>query len=337
MATLLKLATLQKIVGVACKILGIIASLTAIMLFRFDRALPILAPDFVARFPDEGAATAVAYSLTVVLFVIGIFLFWLGRQLRTLARAETVREDSQPTLLYLRLFSADPSLRKQVFGQLISLLFPGARFAYLVTAEEQLAEELRPLGNLTAFGRPGEALPRPGAAPLYVSMSEWKEAVISHMRTARLVILRAGSSTSLLWELEEAAKIVPPSRLLILFLRLGKGQYTEFCAAANNIFEDLHGISLPQIKAQSPRRLSGFIFFSKDWVPSFHPLEAPYLRRGTYDSYRRMFKFALRPVFEELGVKWQKPRISVVAVGSLIFFALIALRILQYLGTALGR
>lgn len=333
MKRVFKSATALKIAAITCKILGVIASFTAIYFFKLDRALYIVAPDFIRWFQDESTAETVAYILTFLLFAFGIFLFWLGQQWKALAAGWTIKDSSPPTLLYLRLFKADPSLDKQIFGQLISLILPGARFGYLVTPEEQLAQALKPVGDLIALGRPGELLPRPGAAALYASEAEWKEAVINHMRTARLVILRAGSSTSLLWEMEQAAMIVPPVHLLILFLRMTRRQYKEFCAEANNIFGILHGISLPDLHVFHTLRLSGFITFSKDWKPTFRPLQAPYLRRGTYSSYRRMFKFALRPVFEELGVRWQKPRISIVALASLALLALIAFQILQYLGS----
>ncbi|HEV2960961.1 MAG TPA: hypothetical protein VG649_03985, partial [Candidatus Angelobacter sp.] len=135
-----------------------------------------------------------------------------------------------------------------------------------------------------------------------------------------------------LWELEQATRIVPPEQLLILLFRLRKHQYQEFRAAANKIFEAVHGISLPDLRVPVPMRLSGFIMFSKDWNPSFSALEdIPYLRRGSYNAYRKMFKFALRPVFEKLGVKWKAPPISVAAVGSIAFLALIAFQILRSL------
>ncbi|HEV2962690.1 MAG TPA: hypothetical protein VG649_12750 [Candidatus Angelobacter sp.] len=324
--------TALKISGLACKILGMIACVVGSYFFMLTRKLVIIGPDWLDWIPDRDLAALVTYGLTIFLFVFGIFLFWLGQQSKTLAMAKTIDDASQPTLLYLRLFKADPSLRKQVFGQLISLVFPGARYGSLLTPEEQLAAALRPVGNLITLGRPGEHLPRPGAAPLYASDAEWKEAVRSHLRTARLVILRAGSSTSLLWELEQAMRIVPPEQLLILLFRLRKHQYQEFRAAANKVFEAAHGISLPDLRVPVPMRLSGFIMFSKDWNPSFTALEdIPILRRGTFNAYRKMFKFALRPVFEKLGVKWKAPPISVAAVGSIAFLALIAFQILRSL------
>ena len=45
---------------------------------------------------------------------------------------------------------------------------------------------------VVAIGKPGEDLPTPGAARIYVSDEEWKEEVKRRMRAARLVVIRAG-------------------------------------------------------------------------------------------------------------------------------------------------
>jgi hypothetical protein len=47
------------------------------------------------------------------------------------------------------------------------------------TEEEQLADVLRPFGELVTIGRPGESLPTPDAARIYTSDEEWKD-VIKH-------------------------------------------------------------------------------------------------------------------------------------------------------------
>lgn len=97
-----------------------------------------------------------------------------------------------------------------------------------LTDEEQLGEVLRPFGDLVAIGKPGETLPTPGAARLYASDAEWKKVVIDQMQTARLVVIRAGTSEGLLWELKQAVQVMNPEKLLILILKMRKKHYEAF-------------------------------------------------------------------------------------------------------------
>jgi hypothetical protein len=321
-----------RIAGVVCKITGVVVILGATLLFRFVSVLRIMAPDFVAWFHHVETATIVAYGLTALLLCSGVFLFWLGRQFSTLAKTQTIGDPSESTLLYLRLFKVDSSFWGQIMRQLILLPLRGLGIWFLTTPEEQLAETLHPLGNLVAIGRPGEVLPKPGAARVYASDADWRKAVTNHMQAARIVILRAGISTSLFWELEQAVMNVPPERLLILLLRLPTRDYRNFHSAANPIFAIVGGVSLPELVSKHPFRISEFITFSKEWKPSFRPLEAPFLRKGRYKSYRPLFKYALKPVFEQLHVKWRAPRISVLAVLSIVLLIAIAFGILRQIG-----
>jgi len=66
-------------------------------------------------------------------------------------------------------FEAIPQLKGTFFSSI-----PGAGVSGITTQEEQLAEVLRPFGDLVAIGRAGEQLPTPGAARIYASDAEWK-------------------------------------------------------------------------------------------------------------------------------------------------------------------
>ena len=55
------------------------------------------------------------------------------------------------------------------------------------------------------------------------------------MQNARLVVIRAGTSGGLLWELKEVVQVVNPKKLLILIL-MGKKQYEAFRKEADQIF-----------------------------------------------------------------------------------------------------
>jgi hypothetical protein len=125
--------------------------------------------------------------LALALMVTGAFMFYIGRQYAPAqVSTEAIVSDAKPDLLYLRSFKVDPSAAGQAFS---ALRTPNPLSG---TEEEQLAEVLKPFGDLVALGQPGESLPPPGAAKLYASHEEWQRVVIEQMKTAKLVVIRAG-------------------------------------------------------------------------------------------------------------------------------------------------
>src|SRR6184192_4310275 len=100
-------------------------------------------------------------ALVPCLTIGGLFLFWRGSQYAAKADAERILTEHEPEVLYLRPFRSDSSTAKYVFSTLTPEL------SGLETEEEQLADVLRPFGDLVAIGRPGEDLPEPGAARIY--------------------------------------------------------------------------------------------------------------------------------------------------------------------------
>jgi hypothetical protein len=258
--------------------------------------------------------TAVPYYLfqflvTTLLFV-GAFLYWRGRQYADKAVAERVIRDSKSDVLYLRAFGTDTSISEYMAWAAggAGLISGG------LTVEEQLGEVLEPFGDFVAIGKPGETLPTPGAARLYASDAEWKNVVIDQMQCARLVVIRAGTSEGLLWELKEAVQVVNPNKLLILILKMQKKHYEGFRKEAEQIFN----ATFPKIhELKRFWRVSGFVRFSPNWSPHFLPLRAPFFRRG-YKPYRRLFEYTLRPVFEEYDLEWKPPPVSILTVSVVV-------------------
>jgi hypothetical protein len=230
--------------------------------------------------------------LPTILLFAGTFLSWRGRQYAAQASVEGILTDAKPHLLYLRPFRSDYTTRREVF-----------RHEFATTEEEQLADVLRPFGELVAIGRPGESLPTPGAARIYTTDAEWRDVVKRQMQTARLAVIMAAVGENVLWELTQAVETLEPQKLLILVLEMERKDYESFRTRATPIL----GVSLPE---RATGRVSGFISFAADWKPSFLAFKAPYFRSG---SFKSRAKYALRPVFESFGLEWQPPPISVVS------------------------
>jgi hypothetical protein len=240
--------------------------------------------------------------LVAPLMIGGLLLHFRGRQQAARAVAESSGSplrDSRPHVLYLRSFKTDPATP-------FKKLFSG-----FTTEEEQLADVLRPFGNLVAIGRPGEPLPLPGATRMYATESEWKELVLDRMRSAPLVVIRAGGGPGLAWEVAQAFSTLRPKQILVLVLNLALHDYRIFA----NLVRDHTQLALPAIDPCGPmwtvvdfrynptKALPGFLIFSDDWSPAFLPLPFTLSRFG-YNDLKKAFNATLRPVFERHGVDW---------------------------------
>jgi hypothetical protein len=236
-------------------------------------------------------------------YLAGMLLYFRARRLVAKALAEDSHSPlsgSTQSVLYLRAFDTDPTTITKVVASSLS------------TEEEQLAAVLRPFGDLIAVGRPGERLPLPGAVRMYAGDSEWRDLVLDRMRSASLVVIRAGSGHGLLWEVDRAFATLPPERVLILVLHLPLKDYRTF---ADQVRQATH-VSLPTLgRAGLAGRLGaynewpshaspGFVAFGNNWTPAFLPLPFTLGQTG-FNDLRKPFNLALRPVFEQHAVAWR--------------------------------
>ena len=116
------------------------------------------------------------------------------------------------------------------------------------TVEERLVKHIGTLGPVVAIGRPKERLPLIGAARLYVDDADWQNVVDDLLRRARLVLIQAGESGGLQWELNKAVERLNPEQLLIF---------------------------LPsQLSVNKPNRQNAYLRF-RGWASHYFPLELP--------------------------------------------------------------
>lgn len=230
--------------------------------------------------------------------LFGTFLLYRGKQYRARADAEWTGRDQRPPVVYLRPFAKDESMATQVFTSVLNIRLVSG----LASDEEQLAEAVAEIGPLLTIGQPGDQLPKPGAIRSYATDGEWKDVVLHWLSVARLVIVRPGTSQGVSWELEQVLRAGRPDRILLLFIRVKRREYESIALLLRNQFN----ISLlPFVKISQLRSVSGFFELDKHRQATFLPLTAPY--RGPYKPMLRLFRYALEPVFNRLGVAWQPP------------------------------
>lgn len=247
-----------------------------------------------------------------------LLTMWLSnkyreRQRKTLMSAhELLSHDVRPHVLYLRSFKDDETT---------------SRLLNLSTEEQELAVVMLEIGPFIAFGEPCEEVPDPGAARIYVEDEHWRENIKKLISEARLVVARMGNTESLWWEMETASKLLPPERLL-LFLPENKTEYEVFRQKAKQVFPH----QLPEYEFRPPRSSlskshissEGFIYFEPDWTPRLQRLKPTMLRQNYWAPGVPIFKMALRPVYQRLGVDWKHPPLQPLQIFPVIMLLLVS-------------
>jgi hypothetical protein len=138
-----------------------------------------------------------------------------SRRLRVRDGDTVLRMDRRPPVLYLRSFAVDRTAEAQ-------------------RTEESLRSYLQEMGPLVALGLvPDEGTL--GAARVEVRDEDWVARVVGLMESASLVLVRLGDSSSLLWEVEESLRRVPPERLIFLLLGEEPARERQYAALSERL------------------------------------------------------------------------------------------------------
>lgn len=258
------------------------------------------------------------FFVSIVALSIGRFHSYRGRQLLAKINTESVLNDDNPDVLYLRSFNKDSNMRNYLVREIDNI-------NNIYTEEEQLAEALKPFGDLVAIGKPGEKLPTPGAARVYVGNHEWQEVVINQMKNAKLVIIKiGGDGEGLNWEIVNAHKYVPQGQLLF-YVNMKKRAYKTYRQVVGN------KINLWLPEDPSPynpyKPMNGFVRYTKNGSLEYLPLKSNLLHTSDFSGRGKLtpIRYALKPVFQELSVPWQEPPISKLVVYFIVFVSLVLL------------
>ncbi len=165
--------------------------------------------------------------------------------------AQALLADGRQPVLYLRSF-ADDDAAAQVDDSV--------SFVSIHSREEQLTAALGAVGPVITVGRPGEPLPRLGAARFYLPLDDWQPTVLRLMELSQLIVLRLGLGASLWWEVGQA-RATQPARKLVL---LASGGVPE---VAERLDEHLSAPSLLAEVVGGDPWTGAVITFAPDWTP----------------------------------------------------------------------
>jgi hypothetical protein len=193
----------------------LIAAIAGGMLVFGDPAAPMQLP-LIPAAPALLVFAAATLLGGTLLLVGGTALFRRGLAIMQPSGDELMASDRRRPVLLLRSF-ADESMSIADPPNLAPNLAPTwGQISSLARMEESIADQFRPFGPLVAIGKPGEALPQLGASRNYYSDAQWQAAAVELMREALLIVVIAGVSPGLRWELEAIARAGHQSKLLVL-------------------------------------------------------------------------------------------------------------------------
>jgi hypothetical protein len=273
------------------------------------------------------ASHSVRYIFAIPLTLLLLYVLLIASGLNSLLQsylhflrkrlAKTVDEvlaENKTPVLYLRSFLDDKVAAK--------------RQAALLTEEEELNKAFAHIGPMIAIGKPGEILPEVGAARAYFTDDKWQAAVYHYMDISRLIVLRAGLSQGLVWEIKNSIQRLDPAKLVLL-IPFEKESYDQFRARVQTLFpkplpdhpgHDAHRTTIHssgQTEKTVYGSLLGLIHFDDDWTAHFEkicadnvPISGELLvskmrdKSALADNVYLMVHYALRPVYARLGLVW---------------------------------
>jgi hypothetical protein len=174
------------------------------------------------------------------------------------------------------------------------------------TEEELIADVMSEIGPCVAIGRPGEKLPELGFTRLYIGDEKWQEAVLQFMRRAQLVIIMGGSSRNYAWEVGKALELVEPHRLLFLI----PSDANELVKFHQTLGQTIQGFDrqIPNNAIFPAQTFKAILYFDRNGTLHYARAETPsHFCRALTTDIRPALKMSLRPIYEQLAVKWSPP------------------------------
>jgi hypothetical protein len=209
------------VIAVAYGVIGLFFLLfnTPLQLIQISaRLFRGVSPDFAQEWSTFVLAVGHVSKLILVVAVLALAsVVWrIGQRLNLRHRNAIILQDKPPVLL-LRSFADDAD--RIPSSRLTQRLFRRRK-----RLEETIADELAKAAPFVAIGKPGERLPQIGASRIYVSDSDWQQVVTSYIERANLIIVIAGKTHWVQWELANVLTRGLISRLLIIFPRIDEAE-----------------------------------------------------------------------------------------------------------------
>jgi hypothetical protein len=248
-------------------IVGLAIAIFAGLVFLFYRVSTQCGFELNLNFFVQSGQIIVPLFLALVVSAIMPIYKRAKRHLVPLADS-TLKSDVRRPIVFLRSFSQESQISSE---------------------EENIRDALKSFGPFVALGSPKDELPPLGASRLYVG-DEWEDRVRSLLGDASLVVILAGSTPAIAWEMLQVRALVDPSRVLIAVPN-NEEVYNEFRSTVENSTD----IVLPEYPHQETERglrISGLVRLDKTWAGAFQAIPKKYAwtaRRAFDENTREIF------------------------------------------------
>jgi hypothetical protein len=137
------------------------------------------------------------YSLIETPITLGGFLLLVkSREYFQISADSLLATDRRQPILFLRSFVDDPRMVvRATWDQLVKIVD--------FSVETRLANHFMDFGPFIAVGSPLDKVPVPGAARVKLSDDQWQQWVTERMRACRIIVMYAGVTRWVGWELSE--------------------------------------------------------------------------------------------------------------------------------------
>jgi hypothetical protein len=140
----------------------------------------------------------------------GFILLIKSRQYFQVSADSLLAADRRQPILFLRAFVDDPSMAVQATtAQIIKLVD--------FSVETRLANHFMDFGPFIAVGSPRDNVPVPGAARVQLSDDQWQQWVTERMGTSGIIVMYAGVTHWVGWELSQVVEAGMTRKLILLF------------------------------------------------------------------------------------------------------------------------
>ena len=163
-----------------------------------------------SRYLFDVAESLQPYSFNSI--VIGCIAITIARKRNPKFAIDTINESETKPILFLRSFGDDA---KKLFDGISSQVFSPLASVLGKSTEQRLVKLIGKSGPVVAIGRPNEDLAEFGASRVYVGDANWKDLVTDLMVNSQFVVLQAGATEGLKWELGKILENVSPDKAMI--------------------------------------------------------------------------------------------------------------------------
>lgn len=208
-----------------------------------------------ARVVSKGGYVPGSVYLGPCLLILFIALRRVSRRYRLNSKS-MLRTDTREPVLYLRGFNEESA--------------PEVIYYDKAATDETLAKVFKNVGPLVAVGKPSEKQQPLGAIRVYFSDAVWQEKVKTLMSMSKLVVIQAGHSPGLEWEIATAIKYLKPQQLLFTFL---SWQELDKASRQSRFIQFATQLKLVS-NFDLPKRIDGayFLYFDREWNAHFASL-----------------------------------------------------------------